>query len=261
MASIGAHELEVHRGHGRDEADVGLGDGGQLGDLAVTAHPHLEHERLGPGGRLEHRHGQPDLGVEVLAVGHRAQALAEHRGEDVLGRGLPHRARDPDHGAAQRAAPRGGQALQGRERVVGRDHGSGRCVEPVGVLGRHQHPPRAAVQRLRREAPAVDVLADQPHEEVAGPDRARVDHSARGTAGLRSRRDEPPAGGLRHLLRRPRAHAGPRGRRPRRRRAPCGRPRTPDSARGPCRRRRPRRPRRPVRWRARWPPGDRSRAR
>ena len=101
---------------------------------------------------------------------------------------LPTEPGDPDHGAAQRAPPRGGQALQGRERVVGGDDGSGLgASRRVGVLGRHEHPPRAAGQRLRREAPAVDVLADEPDEEVAGAGRARVDHGARRAAGMRRR--------------------------------------------------------------------------
>ena len=41
----------------------------ELGDLPGAAHRHLEHEDLGVRRRLEHGQRQPDLGVEVLAVG------------------------------------------------------------------------------------------------------------------------------------------------------------------------------------------------
>ena len=206
------HELEMDGRDGGDEADVGLGDRGELGDLTRSAHAHLEHERLGPGGRLEHRHGQPDLGVEVLAVRDRAQALGEHRGQDVLRRGLAHRAGDPDHGAAQGAPPPGGEALQGGQGILRRDDRSGlRATCSVGVRGRDEHPPRAAGQRLRRKAPAVDVLADEPDEQIAGSGGARVDHGARRATGVRCGRHEPPAGGPRDLLRRPLVHAAPHG--------------------------------------------------
>ena len=159
----------------------------------------------------------------------------EHRGEDVLGRGLADRAGDPDHGAAQRAPPRGGQALQGRERVVGRDHGSGpRAARRVGVLGRRPAPPTrrrpapaprsARRRRARRPARRRGRRAPTARESITARAGRR-----RAAPGATSR---PPAA-CGDLLRRPRAHAAPRGRRRRRRRAPCGRPRTPGSCSWP----------------------------
>ena len=47
IASSVPEQLEVHRADVHDHADVGLGDRGELGDLAGAAHRHLEHEHLG----------------------------------------------------------------------------------------------------------------------------------------------------------------------------------------------------------------------
>ena len=55
------------------------------------------------GGRLEHRQRQPDLGVEVLAVG--VDRAGQQRPGDVLDRGLADRAGDPDDARAQRPPP------------------------------------------------------------------------------------------------------------------------------------------------------------
>ena len=61
-------QLEVDRADRGDDADVGLGDRGQLGDLPRPAHAHLEHEHLGARRRAQDLQRQPDLRVEVRAA-------------------------------------------------------------------------------------------------------------------------------------------------------------------------------------------------
>ena len=81
-----------------------------------------------------------------------------------------------------------------RQRIVGvQDHAAGHVM-----LGPDQHAPRARLQRRRGEPAAVDVLAHETDEQVAGLDLAVVDHHARGTAGsvahAASRRPPRPPG-------------------------------------------------------------------
>ena len=96
----------MNRANVHDQADVGVRDRCQLGDLAGAAHRHLEDERLDAAVGLEDRQRQPDLGVQVLAVRVDARpGAAQQRGEDVLGRRLAGGARDPHHAAAELVAP------------------------------------------------------------------------------------------------------------------------------------------------------------
>ena len=113
--------------------------------------------------------------------------LGEHRGEDVLRRGLAHRAGDPDHGAAQRAPPRGGEALQGGQRIVRGDDRSGlRAARGVGVRRARRAPPtrrRPAPARAKR--PPSTCSPTSPTNRSPGP-AARESITAR---------DGPPACG------------------------------------------------------------------
>jgi hypothetical protein len=52
-----------------DDADVGLPDRGEPGDLAEPAHAHLQHQHLGVVRRAEDRHRQALLVVEAALVG------------------------------------------------------------------------------------------------------------------------------------------------------------------------------------------------
>ena len=103
-----------------------------------------------PAGASSTVRGSPISVLRFSRLATVRRRWAQHRREDVLGRRLAGRAGDPDHRAAQRAPPRGGQALQRGQRVVGGEDGPGlRAARRVGVLGRDEHPPRA-----RRPAPA-----------------------------------------------------------------------------------------------------------
>ena len=185
-------ELEVDRADADDHAHVGLGDLGELGDLAGAAHRHLEHEHLGSGGRGQDLERQTDLGVEVGARGDGAAVGREQRQQQILGRGLARRPGDADHLSAELAPPGGGEAVHGPERVVGGDQRAGHGAPGgLGVLGRRQHPPRAGGERLRREPAAVVVLALEAYEQRSGAGLARVDDRALGTRRDGRRRDEP----------------------------------------------------------------------
>ena len=95
---------------------VGTGDRAQLRDVADASGAHLHDDGLRAIGRVEQREGHAELVVERLGAGRGDEPLAEDAGEEVLHRGLAHRARDPEHRARQpgpREAPR---RLQGRAR-------------------------------------------------------------------------------------------------------------------------------------------------
>ena len=151
--------------------------------------------------RLEHGQRQPDLGVEVLAVG--VDAARQQRPGDVLDRGLADRAGDPDHAGAERPPPGAGQRLQRRQRVLdGEDPGPVAVVlcaairDKRDVSGGDDHAPGAGLDRGGGELAAVDVA------RRAGRRRGR-------RARLRRSRSSP----ARATRRRPRRRPRPRSRR------------------------------------------------
>ena len=103
----------------------------------------------------------------------------EHRGEQVLRRGLAGRAGDADDLRAELAPPGGGEALQRGERVVGGQQGPGlRAPRGLGVLGRRRARPTRRRPARRGEAPAVDVLPGRPTKRSPGPaSRESIDHA------------------------------------------------------------------------------------
>ncbi len=100
-------------------------------------------------GRFEDGQRQPDLGVEVLAVG--VDAARQQRPGDVLDRGLADRAGDPDHPRAERPPPGSGQRLQRRQRVLDREHPSRPPQRPADRARRaDDRAPGAGLERRRR---------------------------------------------------------------------------------------------------------------
>ena len=88
--------LEVHGCNVRDHADVRSRERAQLRDLAEAAHRQLEDADLGV--RLDAANGErhADLVVEAALRCDGPRLRGADRGEDVLRRGLAHRARDRD---------------------------------------------------------------------------------------------------------------------------------------------------------------------
>ncbi len=243
----------------------------QLGDLARPAHRHLQHQQVGVLGRLEHGQRQPDLGVEVLAVG--VDAAGQQRPGDVLDRGLADRAGDADDAGAERPPPGARQRLQRRPagrrpRRPRRRPRCGRLASASGtncdISGRDDDAPGAGVDRRRGELAAVA------RSRRAGRRRGRrrpvaaesIVARARRASGAPSATTSAPSAaaisaGVEPHAGAAAASAAPRGRPRGRRRGPCGRPRTPGPARGPCRRSRPCRRARPARAPGRSPRGGR----
>ena len=242
-----AEQLDVDRADVGDHRDFGLGDRRQLGDLAGAPHRHLEHQDLGVRRRLEHGQRQPDLGVEVLAVG--VDPAGQQRPGDVLDRGLADRAGDPDDAGTELAPPGAGQRLQRGQRVVGgedparrRRGASSRCPAELRLApGRRPRPrrrPRSPRRRTRRRRRA----------RRAGRRRGRPRRSRRSRSSPGAGEPGPPSATIsapsaaRDLAAASRFMPGrrgaraPRGRPRGRRRGSCARPRTPGPARGPCRR-------------------------
>ena len=155
-----------------------------------------------PVGRLEHGQRQPDLGVEVLAVG--VDPPGQQRPGDVLDRGLADRAGDADDPGAERAAPGAGQRLQRRQRVLDRE-------DPARPRSR---PGRRATRRPTDDAPGAGrrspPAANSP-PSTRSPRRPKKRSPAAGRAGVDRR---PP----RRARRRPRR----RSRRPSPRRSRSG---------------------------------------
>ena len=110
-----------------DHGDFGLGDRRQLGDLAGPPHRHLQNEDVGVIRGFEHGQRQPNLGVEVLAVG--MYATGQQRPGDVLDRGLANRAGDADDAGAEGVAVGPSERLQGGEGI-----GSGKDPRPPAIV-------------------------------------------------------------------------------------------------------------------------------
>ena len=186
----------------RDHADVRLGDLGQLGDLPGAAHPHLQDQRLGPGGRGQDRQRQPDLGVEVLA-GSRGPRRGSSARADVLDRGLPRRARDADDRAAELAPPVRARAPAARAAGRRRRRPSRRTRARRARASRRSRGPTAS-RRRTPQAPALSAA----ERELAAVGVARRAGRRRGRPGRRSARVDHRALGRRRR-RRGRASSAP----------------------------------------------------
>ena len=144
-----------------------------------------------PAGAASTASGSPISVLKFAGLAATAPLRRDQRRDQLLRRGLADRAGDRDHGGAERpAARRVASAPQRRQRVVGDEHRA--PGEPARVLAarpaRPRRRPRSASAANRA---AVDVLAAQADEEVAGLDRARVDRRARVGPRARRRRARP----------------------------------------------------------------------
>ena len=60
---------------------VGPGERGEVGDIALHVHAHLQHRRLGRGGQAQQGQRQADLVVLVALVGQHLARRAQHGGD------------------------------------------------------------------------------------------------------------------------------------------------------------------------------------
>ena len=165
-----AEAFEVCTADVGQDAVVGLGDRGQQGDLAAGAGSHFDHAELRVAGHGEQRERHADVVVEVAARGVDLEAFGQHAAHQFLGRGLAVAARYGEYRDRQPAAVFACQLLQRPERVADQHHtlvGDGCRVVHDGIG-------RAFVQRLRREAVAVERRAAQGEKDGISPDVARV---------------------------------------------------------------------------------------
>ena len=174
-------------------------DLGQVGDLAVPAHRHLQHPGRLVAGRGQDRERQADVGVEAAGGAADGAQRAQRRGAQLLGRGLAVRSGDADDQAAELAA-RGARHVAHRPpRIVGGDDRDAVASGGHAARARHDDAGRARGGGLRREVETVDALAREREEQLAGRDRAAVVVRAREVGAARPRLHDRAA----HRARRP----------------------------------------------------------
>ena len=159
-----------------DQHHRGLGNGGQLGNLAGVVHAQLQHRHavmhFGVLAQPQHLQGQADVVVEVAGGGERRVALPglqdgpQHLGDG----GLAIAARDRDHGQPQAGAPAPRQLLQGQPGI---GHLQARQAT-VGQATLGQRRRSAGGARLGQKVMRVEALAAQGHEQVARLQAAAV---------------------------------------------------------------------------------------
>ena len=201
--------------------------------------------------------------LKLPAVRQTAPSGPQRRGAQLLGGGLAVRAGDADDQAAELGARRARHVAHRAPRIVDGDDRDAVAAGGDAARARHDDAGRARGRGLRREVEAVDALAREREEQLAGRDRAAVVVRAREV-----RRRASPPGRSRRPSRAPpipsgAACAAPSSRSPwssRRHDALPARPPPPrdrrsgawscrrsGSPRGPCRRSAARRPARAAR--------------
>ena len=174
-----AHEFLVLALRIGDHADRRPRDRGELAGLAAMVHPDLEHGEPLRIAQAQHRERQADRVVEIArGRGDRVGtgARPEHRRDHLLGRRLAVAADDHRDRNVEAAAPVRGQRAECGQRLVDGDQVAGKTRCPVA---RDQRRGRAAGEGLGDEIVAVETLAAQRDEQVAGYDAARVGGHAR----------------------------------------------------------------------------------
>ena len=114
--------LQVHRPDNRDDADVRLGNPGQVSDLTHVVHAHLQHDTLVLVRQVHERQRQADFVVVAGLALQGDVAARQHRRRQFLGRRLAHAPRDTDDTDAVPAPPEGRHLLDGLETVGHPEH-------------------------------------------------------------------------------------------------------------------------------------------
>ena len=115
----------MRRRHAGDDADVGLGDLGEPPDLPRPVHAHLQDRRFLALSQPEERERQTHqvvLGAGGAEHASRPERLLEHRGQHLLGGGLPVAAGDRNDAGPVAPAMEGGEVPERGERVTHDDH-------------------------------------------------------------------------------------------------------------------------------------------
>ena len=190
-----AQLLEVDRADVRDAAPTsGSAIARELGDLARRrASPSRARAPRCPAGAPRTVSGSPISVLRFACVATVASLLADHRGEEVLRRGLAGRAGDADDLRAELPAPRG------RERAAARRAGRrprARRRRPSAARrarARRARPTRPARAPARRTRPPSTFSPRRPTKRSPGP-ASRESMTARdGPVARRRARDEPRA--------------------------------------------------------------------
>ena len=173
------HRLQVRRPDGRDDGDVGRGEGRQVRDVVRVARAHLEHEHavVRPELVVDDEADAPRR-VEAARRGERVEALPEDLGDGELDARLAIRARDGDdrqvgpggEGGAGLPLEAGLHARLGRAHQPPRERRpDGRADvgrEPAGEEGGH------AVQGSRPPHADQDGQGGEPEREPCLPPQA-----------------------------------------------------------------------------------------
>ncbi len=167
-----AGTLEMGRVHGQHHADLRLGNLRQPGDLALGVHAHLEHGDLVVRLEAEQRDRQARLGVQVALVPQHPMRAGQDVGHDLLGDRLAGRSGDADDAHRRLTPDRGGQLLQGEQRIGDLDERGARWRGNRPLDERRRG---TSTEGVGYEAMPVGPLPPKRHEEAAGDDGARVD--------------------------------------------------------------------------------------
>jgi hypothetical protein len=220
-----AEELDVGGADVGDHAHRRPGDGGQARDLAAMVHAELHDDAVVAWIATQQRERKPELVVEIAGVLEARRRHAEDRGTHLLGRRLAVAAGDRDQRAVVARAVARRQRTERPRRVVGGEDGQIGC-ECVGQCAAafDEEARGAALDGPHQVVVGVEVRPADRHEQLSGPDRARVDRHSREARGR----------GAAQLLRAAPAHhvaSVERNRHPISPRAVCPDPPTPRGAR------------------------------
>ena len=160
-----------------DDAPVGRGDAGKRGDFAAVVHAHFNDGEFVLGLEAQQLQRQAECVVEISLRLEHVELCGERGGDGFLGGGFAGRAGDGDDALAPLAANMGGEGLQGEQRIFGDEkrHGES-CVGQRGDAGaRDDRGHGSALDGSGDVIVAIEALAADGEEELAGRDGARVD--------------------------------------------------------------------------------------
>ncbi len=158
-----------------DEADIGPGYGGEIGDVTWFSGTHFQHRVLGIVGHGQQGQWQADLVVVVAGIDMSTTVARQNRGNQGLHRGLAIGAGDPDDPCRVLGAHCAGQVPQCERGIIDHDL----CQRTVD-LACHQRSHRAACCGVGQILMTVHAFALDRHKQLSGFQLAGVDGHAPG---------------------------------------------------------------------------------